>query len=257
MEKVFQVHVMYRPPSNGGDGGSGGGIFNSGEMDLIQSSIERNKSGQGGYKGTITVNGAKNGAGGSGGGVFNQGTLTAAYLEIQDNTTGLGYSVNEPAGSGGGLANEGSLTFSNSLVRATAPRKVASAAASYSVRSSLVCPQLISKPPAARKYQRQRRRRAVRLWDDVDILLDNLIVADNHVPLDRFGSGLYFADLQASLRHLTLASNDPLYGSGIYAITSTLSLTNTIIAAQHTGVYVAPERQRQHGIHPLGRGRLG
>jgi CSLREA domain-containing protein len=116
-----------------GEGGPGGGIFNSGTLTIKDSTISRNKTGDG--LGSPTF-------GGAGGGIHNTGALTLENVTISSNATGGGtYS-----GLGGGLYNEGtvmmtSVTVTNNL--ATAGRNdgtggVRQAAGQITVRNSII-----------------------------------------------------------------------------------------------------------------------
>ncbi|HUF52437.1 MAG TPA: choice-of-anchor Q domain-containing protein [Dehalococcoidia bacterium] len=97
---------------NGNLGGDGGGIYNSGILELTNSTVSDNTAGDGGgiynYYGNVTLtnstvsgNGATNGAG-----IRNLGTLTLTNSTVSDNT----------AGDGGGIFNSGTLTLTNSTV---------------------------------------------------------------------------------------------------------------------------------------------
>jgi len=104
-------------------GGSGGGIYNTGYSTLLGVTVHNNRTGNGG-PGYSTAHG---GNGGAGGGISNHGTMTAAYNQVISNTTGAGGSGEDNRGGaappgnggpGGGLYNDGSLDFSFSLIRA-------------------------------------------------------------------------------------------------------------------------------------------
>ena len=88
---------------SGGDGGTGGGIYNSSQLHLANCVVGSNVSGFGGPSG-----GGRAGNGGDGAGIFNAGNLTAYGLEIGFNWSGygapgaLGFGPNVPAGGRGG-----------------------------------------------------------------------------------------------------------------------------------------------------------
>jgi hypothetical protein len=74
--------------------------------------------------------------------------------------------------------------------------------------------------------------------------MTNVVIADNQITSGE-GSGLYIAGSTATLLHTTLARNTGSSGRGLYltdwglpSIYSTVTLTNTIIANQTTGMYV-------------------
>ncbi len=71
-----------------------------------------------------------------------------------------------------------------------------------------------------------------------NIQLDNLLVAGNRVDSWQLGNGLFLADHDAQINHLTLAGNAPGYGSGIFVLSATAAITNSIVAGQHTGIFV-------------------
>ena len=99
-------------PSPGGNGGSGGGIYNLGTLKMNDSIVTENSAGPG-------QDGHGGGSGGSGGGVYNAGNLTLSDCIVCDNSSGAGGNgVNELSagdvggngaggngGSGGGLFN--------------------------------------------------------------------------------------------------------------------------------------------------------
>ncbi len=88
------------PDSNFGDGGNGGGVFNSGTLTVTNSTVSGNTAGNGG-----------NGGGGYGGGVFNSGTLTVTNGTVSGNTG---------RGGGGGITSDGTLTLTNSTLSGNA-----------------------------------------------------------------------------------------------------------------------------------------
>ncbi len=74
-------------PEPGAPGGSGGGIFSSGILEIIDSAIQVNRSGDGG-PGLGPY--APPGDGGHGGGLYSTGTMTVAYALIANNVAGRG-----------------------------------------------------------------------------------------------------------------------------------------------------------------------
>jgi CSLREA domain-containing protein len=103
------------PPPNyapGGDGDSGGGVFNGGALSLTDVVVSGNRSGNGG-NGFI----ARGGLAGWGGGIYNGGTLTLTGCKITGNQAGTGGGGGYAAGgSGGGIHNGGGLTIIGSTV---------------------------------------------------------------------------------------------------------------------------------------------
>jgi hypothetical protein len=127
-------------PSGGGDGGSGGGIFNEfgGQLSISGSTISGNETGAGAAGGTggngsaddnglvgRGADGAPGGTGGAGGGIGSQSTMTVSNSTIADNSVGPsgasghggvlnGITPNQVGGANGGgieeLRNGSSLT---------------------------------------------------------------------------------------------------------------------------------------------------
>ena len=99
--------------SVGGNGGKGGGVFNSGRMEVDRTSIFDNVTGNGGRGGDF---GGHGGPGGSGGGIYNSGQLIATSSTLSGNSCGNGGGGGNgdgmsapipgaPGGSGGGIYN--------------------------------------------------------------------------------------------------------------------------------------------------------
>jgi CSLREA domain-containing protein len=91
------AHSCYRRQ---GSGGSGGGVYNGGEMSVVHSAIFGNVGGMGFPGGT----------GGSGGGIANTGVMEVISSTVSENETGSGASAHQVglyggAGDGGGIAN--------------------------------------------------------------------------------------------------------------------------------------------------------
>jgi hypothetical protein len=109
-------------PGQGGNGGSGAGICNAGQLQINFSSVYSNYAGSGGGNG---------GTGGSGAGIFNVGRLSVNTSTISDNVCGNGGSgydgsnskgfagsgsVGGAGGSGGGIYNLGSLDLTSCTI---------------------------------------------------------------------------------------------------------------------------------------------
>jgi len=122
---------------SGGQGGNGAGIYNGGTLIVMNSTIDGNKTGNGGSGGGF----ASGGGGGDGGGIWNSGSATVINSTIANNRTGDGGAVGTPppppegpveqsspaffegatggsGGEGGGVFNGGSggLNLRNSTV---------------------------------------------------------------------------------------------------------------------------------------------
>lgn len=89
-------------------GGPGGGIYNSGTLDISDCNILENRSGAG----------SKGQKGGGGGGIFNEGTLTVTRCNISRNTSGAGsdFKTGGNGGDGGGVYNKGTVTIQQSAI---------------------------------------------------------------------------------------------------------------------------------------------
>ena len=106
---AFLDHVTINDNSTGnnittGDAGGGGGIYiNRGSVDIWDSSISNNHTGN-----------ATSGTAGSGGGIVNNGSLNITDSLISGNTTGNSTAGNNSTG--GGITNHNQLTLINSTV---------------------------------------------------------------------------------------------------------------------------------------------
>jgi hypothetical protein len=232
-------------PYQGGDGGSGGyggGLYNQGRLEIYLATLQNNQTGQGGMGGSSDDGNGLNGVGGPGGAIFNGGELTAAYLTIQGNQTGLGATEAEDGGHGGGLDNTGSLSLHDSQVTGN---QTAMGGMGGGI-AILGCSGGTFEPMIANTTIRGNHARAhgggVYLAG-CNAHLDNLVLADNQVEADHQGSGLYQTGIQTILRHLTIANNSGGDGSGAYLQTGIAAFTNTIVAGQTVGVYLAQGTQ--------------
>jgi hypothetical protein len=99
-------------PSPTGNGGSGGGILNSGTLVLSNVVVSDNEA-----------SGTFSGAGSSGGGILNEGTATITNTTIARNTAGGGGSgsANGP-GQGGGISSTGALSLTNATISGNTAR---------------------------------------------------------------------------------------------------------------------------------------
>jgi CSLREA domain-containing protein len=122
----------------GADSEDGGGIDNDGTLNIVNSVITGNATGQGGLGGTgstgsVCGGGGMGGSAGGGGGIHNSGEVTLTRVTLTDNSTGDGGAgggggsktsagagcAAGPSGSGGdgaGILNQGSLTLVASTV---------------------------------------------------------------------------------------------------------------------------------------------
>src|SRR5205085_11429208 len=96
--------------SEGGAGGPGGGIFNSGVLVLKRTSVTENSAAQSGQWGRWR------GGGGAGGGICNQGATSMEFCTLVSNKAGNGAAspwfdyFADPGGSGGALYNAASFS---------------------------------------------------------------------------------------------------------------------------------------------------
>jgi hypothetical protein len=86
----------YNDAGNGGDGGTGGGVFNGNLLTIRDSQVTGNQSGPGGAGGVAWVSGGWGGRGGDGGGISNHGWFQAQTTIIALNQSGL----SGPSGAG-------------------------------------------------------------------------------------------------------------------------------------------------------------
>ncbi len=105
---------------DGGRGGHGGGVYNASHATLtIKSSlVTHNATGNGGEGGDM---GGTSGDGGSGGGIYNAGTMSLTHSIVSNNVTGQGgpcggHCIAGIGGFGGGAYNAGVLTLTRSTV---------------------------------------------------------------------------------------------------------------------------------------------
>jgi len=129
----------------GGNGGSGGAIYNGGELTVEASTISDNFSGSGGAGGTVVGNGGAGGdggTGGAGGGICNDGSLTLWNGTLSHNVIGPGggggtgnyLGAGGSGGNGGdgaGLCNRGTLTLQACTVAKNSSGSGSSGGGSY------------------------------------------------------------------------------------------------------------------------------
>ena len=116
-------------------GGRGGGIYNTGTLNLVHTHVSNNSGGDGGRGGNSFVAGGNAGIGGSGGGIYNSGNLNLVDSIIASNSSGNGsdggdgifvQTMGSPfnplgglageGGCGGGIYNTGTLTTERSII---------------------------------------------------------------------------------------------------------------------------------------------
>jgi CSLREA domain-containing protein len=103
-------------------GVDGGGIYNSGELNLTNVAVTNNRTGRGADGTVCSIGGAQflgiGSEGGKGGGIYNAGTLNISNSTVSGNRGGDGGNgVNGSAGGeGGGISNSGTLNITNSTV---------------------------------------------------------------------------------------------------------------------------------------------
>ena len=84
---------------NAGDGGSGGGIWNLGDLTVVDSTLAENSTGAGGNSSSLLY-----GRGGSGGGLYNGGEAVLANSTISGNVARRGGQPSpEPGADGAGV----------------------------------------------------------------------------------------------------------------------------------------------------------
>jgi CSLREA domain-containing protein/uncharacterized repeat protein (TIGR01451 family) len=104
---------------SGGNGVDGGGVLNSGTLNLIGVAISGNQTGNGGDSSAFDVSG---GTGGFGAGIANLGMLLLINTTVSGNQNGDGglggggAGLGGNGGGGGGILNSGSLTVTNSTI---------------------------------------------------------------------------------------------------------------------------------------------
>jgi CSLREA domain-containing protein len=109
--------------NGGGAGGEGGGIWNEGDLALLDCSVVANRTGSGG-NGLVggPFDSGRGGRGGRGGGIANSGALTLTLGVVASNVTGDGGAGGvggppEGSGDGAGIFNIGQLVITASTVR--------------------------------------------------------------------------------------------------------------------------------------------
>ncbi len=103
--------------SVGVNGLIGGGIYNSGTLNLTNSTITGNSTGAG--RSYSVGTGSAGGDGGDGGGIYNVGTLNLTNSTISKNTAGAAadcLQICGRGGNGGGIYNGGMLNVTNSTI---------------------------------------------------------------------------------------------------------------------------------------------
>jgi hypothetical protein len=101
------------PDCGVGNGGNGGGIFNAGILTITNSTLSNNRAGN---VNSTSVHFLYGGVG-SGGGIFNSGALFVSGSRFIGNSTASGFGGYVPSGAGGGgIASTGSLNIVNALM---------------------------------------------------------------------------------------------------------------------------------------------
>ncbi len=101
------------PTCGVGNGGNGGGIFNAGILTITNSTLSNNRAGN---VNSTSVHYLYGGVG-SGGAIFNSGALFVSGSRFLGNSTGSGFGGYVPdGGGGGGIASTGSLNIVNALM---------------------------------------------------------------------------------------------------------------------------------------------
>lgn len=211
--------------SNGTPGQDGGGIKNSGTLNLTDVRVSDNQAGEGGCSCAQLKLG---GRGGHGGGIFNEGTLTILNSSIANNRAGTGGSGNVftsgggQGGYGGGIYNAGSLSIAASTVsenrsghaggfggKAGLGAGVYSSGTSSSITGSTISTNSIGACP------------------NPDIIFNgNPTSCGGHVA---FGGGVY-TETDVTVSNSTIVFNNADEGGGIYRNGGTTKLRNSIVA---------------------------
>jgi len=120
---------------HGEPGWNGGGIWSYGTLTLIGSTISGNSTGKGGNG---TADGSSGGSGGFGGGIYSYGTLSISGSTISGNSTGAVGSGGAPGGFsrslggfGGGIYSYGTLTITSSTISGNSTGNGSSGAYDY------------------------------------------------------------------------------------------------------------------------------
>ena len=101
------------PPGIGITGGFAGGIYNTGILNMTGSALTGNHAGD---SSTLWDYDFGSGHGGIAGGLYNSGTATLTDLLIEDNHAGDGRANESPGGGGGGVYNTNTLTLNRVTV---------------------------------------------------------------------------------------------------------------------------------------------
>jgi len=222
-------------------GGLGGGIYNEGELQLIYSQVNGNQTGDGGF---ATQDCAP---GGEGGGIFNQGSIQTTYSSINGNITG-NIGECDPLGdyqglgaSGGGIHNSGelSLAYSEVISNTTGdglPQMISGSGGGIFSDGELFLDGVSLKQNQVGQNGSGGLGGGAYITGDATVVIQNALIADNHLSLEGLGSGIFADSVSLNLLHTTLARNTGGDRSGLYMLDATACLTNTILVSHTVGI---------------------
>ena len=112
---IRENRAGYGEALTGAAGGSGGGIYNAGTLELRDCVIRENRAGEGGMGHGELASAGVGGSGGAGGGIYNSGLLRLIDCQFEDNVAGFGGEgfinfIGGAGGSGGAVDSAGSLS---------------------------------------------------------------------------------------------------------------------------------------------------
>ncbi len=226
-------------------GGDGGGIYNSGTLTLINSTVSDNTTGNGAVASGFP---GKGGGGGDGGGIYNGGTLTLTNSTVSSNITGHGgagsgdiESSGGDGGDGGGVYDSDTLMVINSTV-------------SSNTTGSGGAPSGFSEGGDGGDGG------GLYLVDSNATLSGNTVSAN--IAHDD-GGGLYLNGSDATLNATTVTANTATwYGGGLYLWSSDAELTNNVIADSQaniagSGLYITAHSSPQLLHNTIARNSSG
>ena len=141
---------------------------------------------------------------------------------------------------GGGLANLGDLTFSNSQVLKNRTAPGGNGGGLYlGAKESDGYVSIVQNTEVISNSASGNGGGIYSFGNDSQ--WENLIVAGNKAGNYPSGHGIFLADHEIHMNHLSIANNTSFYGSGMYVISATAFITNSIIAGQYTGISTAEQ----------------
>jgi hypothetical protein len=122
--QVLDSWIVFNTTGSGGTGGdaggiglsgAGGGIYSTGKLTLDHAAVEGNVAGTGGY--LVSPPGTQGGPGGDGGGIYNAGDAAIAASSVANNRAGDGHSAGTHGQAGDGGRGGGILNTGEMLLR--------------------------------------------------------------------------------------------------------------------------------------------